>query len=224
MPPVGGSTLFQKSKASVHTQIGYKLWEAINYVVYLEKDMRHRSNQVWVEILKRLRQGIYSNTLLINLGFLTNNDLDYINKTCYHPNPTLENENADGLYCPYITASNKTRGMINQSSVFQYARLHFQPVYRIIAEEQTKKVHASLFSLRDDQTKRVPILLNLTIGMPISCTQKNTKLNVTNGTIGFVAGFEWHDNTTFERNKSDIGVNILTPSKLPKYIINTFNR
>jgi hypothetical protein len=58
MPPVGGNTIFTKTRKSVHSQIALKLWESINYVVYLEEDMRHRSNPIWVEILKRLRLGI----------------------------------------------------------------------------------------------------------------------------------------------------------------------
>jgi hypothetical protein len=106
--------------------------------------------------------------------------------------------------------------MVYQASTFSYAKLHLQPVYQIIAEEHKKKVHSGLYSLRDDQTKRVPILLNLTVGMPISCSQNNKKLDLSNGTLGFLAGFEWSDNTTFERMHTDTGITILKPSQLPK--------
>jgi hypothetical protein len=57
MPPTGGSTLFSKPSNKVESQMGHELWSSINYVVYLQEDMRHRMNPTWVEILKRIRKG-----------------------------------------------------------------------------------------------------------------------------------------------------------------------
>jgi hypothetical protein len=108
-----------------------------------------------------------------------------------------------------------------RASVFAFAHLHGQPVYQTVAEERGEKLSENLFTLRDDQTSRIPIQLSLTEGMSISCTQKNEPLGITNGTIGIVAGIEWEDNTTFQIFRTSDGVQVKKPSKLPKYVIIT---
>jgi hypothetical protein len=166
--------------------------------------MRHRGNNHWINVLNNVR-----------IGEVTDTDLKYLNDQCY---VSKEDEQNKHMYCPFITSSNKTRDGVNRTCVYSYAQQHNQPVYQIIAEERGKPVDTCFHSLRDDLTSRIPILLSLTIGMPVSSTYRNDSIAVLNGTKGFICGFEWHTDTQFQQFTTSNNVSVLRPSRQPKYV------
>jgi len=176
---------------------------AINYRVKLVENMRHSKFPEFASVLDKIRIGKYDAEMV-----------DYLNKTCVGKESTTDSI----YYVPLITASNTTRFTYNRVCTFEYALKKNIPVYQIIATNKNTPYSMKYLHLRDDQCSKTHLLLELCIGMPVSCTTNDKKLKVTNGTMGYVAGFEWHSHTTFAESFTPDGGTIKSPSCHPKYV------
>ena len=107
---------------------------------------------------------------------------------------------------------------MNRECIHAYALQNRKIIYQILAVSKNGQVPSSYFPLRDDTTGRMCMLLELVIGMPVSCTQNNISYGLANGTLADLKGIQWAQNTTFTSFFTDSGVNILRASHLPDYI------
>jgi hypothetical protein len=187
---------------------GKNLYDRANTFVYLEENMRHRSNPKWASILDRWRKGDFRQE-----------DLDWVNSICYRPpgassagqeTPmpgsllTDEDLQNPGL-CPIISSANILVQQYNSVSTLKYAQKTNQRIFRILAESKGRKriKRRDLIYLRGSPpsfTGRISLCLDICVGMPVSCTTNNSKnldLHMANGSLGQVIYIKWSDNTIF---------------------------
>lgn len=211
MPPTSGLIIHMEQKANssikadfyLAGEMGLQVARAITYRVKLTENMRHSKFPEFVSILDQIRVGTYTNDIV-----------DYLNNVCVgRPSDTDTRK-----YIPLITASNDTRFSYNRICTFEYAKKKQIPVFQIIAKNHKRPVDKQFLTLRDDQTSKVYLLLELCIGMPVTCTKNNKKMKMTNGTMGFIEGFEWTPTTTFKNGLTSDGGVISIPSEHPKFV------
>lgn len=100
---------------------GYQVYSNINFVVFLEKNWRHRGNPFWAQLLSRWRRGDFRQE-----------DLDFVNRTCVRASSIDDDhDNADGNtsdslpilpmnhlrepgYCPILVTCNIVRHQYNR--------------------------------------------------------------------------------------------------------------
>jgi hypothetical protein len=210
LPPTASNPLYNEvnpfnasNKTYIASCSGKMVWDKITHVVYLKENMRHSSNPVWIKILNNWRRGVYDQ-----------DDVNYVNEIC-----TIDNTLPLSIeYCPYITASNITRVQINRSATYQFALKNNLCMYQVPAFSSNQPVPITFWTLRDDTTQRVPMLLELVIGMPLSCSTNIPNLIISNGSLTHLLDIRWPKNTTFHTLTSQDGLTIKRPSCLPEFI------
>jgi hypothetical protein len=196
---------------------GKELYDRINCVVTLKENMRHKS-KVLAELLDRWR-----------IGNHRQEDVDLINKTCYNPPPSIGESGAPqtppagtngGSFCPIIASKNDLAHQYGGACTLKYAQSTEQKIFRLFAQSTGKKRInpadlAYIRGLPPQQTGKVALVLDVVMGMPVTCTlnSKNKSLKMANGTIGQVCHIQWAPGTIFfEQGAYTI------PSKLPEII------
>jgi hypothetical protein len=197
---------------------GKELYDRITCVVTLTENMRHKS-RVLSELLDRWRIGDHQQR-----------DIDLINETCYNPPvPIGQNgapatpppgDQANGTFCPIIAVKNDIVQQYGGACTLKYAQSTDQKIYRLFAKFTGKKRICSrdlafLRGLPPQSTGKIPLVLDIVIGMPMTCTSnsKNKRLKMANGTIGQVCRIQWAPGTIFYEQ----GLYTI-PSKLPEII------
>jgi hypothetical protein len=107
----------------------------------------------------------------------------------------------------------------NRQCVFQFARHVRKPVFRCLAVAGkcflTKTMGQFVRQLSDDRTGRLPMVLDLVEGMPVTITKNQApEAYIANGAIGFVCHIEMHPANEIIRTYDD-GVEINHCSELP---------
>jgi len=215
LPPVGATTLFSNPSKYVSISdssssyegkvLGRLVWDKINYFVVLKDNIRHRGNEMWINILDRMR-----------VGKLCQPDIDWINKTCHDEGETKRSVNYN--YTPLLTASNTTRCEFNRQCTYQYALHHNQTIYQIPAIYKGHCVEKSLYSINDNKTGKQCMLLELVIGMPLMCTTNDKQKGLTNGSIGTLVGIQWPDKIQFTSQICSNGTLIQFASTIPDFL------
>lgn len=173
-------------------------------VVYLTENMRHAQHPTWVTVLDAFRRGLYAEE-----------HVAYINGTCAI---ATQPEPGEGGFCPYITSSNAVRHQVNRASTYQYARRHGLPIFAVPACAAGRPVQRDLLTMPPELSDRVPMLLELVVGMPVSCSRNLPSLALANGTLGTLLALQWDPRTTFTTTVSQDGVTTHTASGQPEYI------
>ena len=182
---------------------GKEIWDNITYVMYLKQNMRHSSNPRWISILNNWRLVIFNR-----------DDVKYVNDQCSTDQPLPDTV----PYCPFITASNVARVNMNHSATYQYALRNNLDLFQIPAFHQNMPIPESFWTLRDDTTQRIPMLLELVISMPLSCNSNNPNLKLSNGTLVHLVEIRWPNNIQFHVETTQDGVNIKRASILPELL------
>jgi hypothetical protein len=196
---------------------GKELYDRITSVVTLTVNMRHKST-ILAQLLDRWRVGDHRQA-----------DVDLINATCYNPPAPIGESGAPqtppagaqgGSFCPIIAAKNDIVHQYGGACILKYAQSTEQKIFRIFAQSTGKKRIrpadlAYLRGLPPQNTGKVALVLDIVMGMPMTCTlnSKNKKIKQANGTIGQVCRIQWSPGTIFyEQGPYTIA------SKLPEVI------
>ncbi|OWZ23257.1 putative mitochondrial protein [Phytophthora megakarya] len=167
-------------------QRGIDSYRAINEVVMLEENMRHRNDPIWRDILERWRYVDYRK-----------DDIDLVNRRCCSKNWRAQTATAAKAFCPILVTSNALRAEFNKLAVPDYCKntkqlFHYFPadVSRKRRGKLTRGQRRSFLCIWSDKTKGLPMLMALAIGQPMQCTKHISRaLHLANGTIGIVTGF-----------------------------------
>ncbi len=189
LSPIGTPCYHIPTKSSkLFDSEGYEAYMKINFVVTLDINMRQQNYQQWAMMLDRFR-----------FGTATMDDINLLNEKCMPATKTIP-VTAD--ICPVITGSNEFRKHYNQKAVYDFALLNNQVIHRVYAKISKKKQNAleELRSLGDDRTGRLPMVLDLVIGMPVMLTKnhQNPKTKIANGTLGHIVGIQLSSSSTFK--------------------------
>ncbi|KAK1935190.1 ATP-dependent DNA helicase pfh1 [Phytophthora citrophthora] len=187
LPPVAGNLCFQTPPCSASRlrHAGFHLYSAINFVVFLMRNMRARTDPLYAEILDSLRWGRLSDEQLAHLNTRVQSN---------NSSQPMAAPSRDAFYRPFVVSTNKLRSAINNKMIFQIAAKRNVPVYECLASSSSRSqsVVDHLYNVTDDLTDRVPMKLLFYIGMPIMATRKHPLLLdadvIANGVTGTIVG------------------------------------
>ncbi|OWZ17425.1 hypothetical protein PHMEG_0008630, partial [Phytophthora megakarya] len=163
----------------------YALYAAINFVIFLTKNMRARRDPLYAKILDDLRW-----------GRLTDQQLDILNSRVHKPEDLLSARTNDthNLYKPVVVCTNKLRCAINSNIIFRIALSRTIPVFECLAIpcNRSRLIVEHLWNIDDNFTDRIPMKLLFYVGMPVMVTHKHPDLLgadiIANGTIATIIG------------------------------------
>jgi hypothetical protein len=178
--------------------IGYNVYNGVNCVVRLDKNMRHSLNSSssdWFpSLLERLR-----------FGEITEEDLEKLNNTCFFSdlpsnNLSMHETSPFDHFCPFIVSSHAVRVQMNVEMMKSWAQKTSTPLYEYAANYSlpdgislTPAQYRSMSLLWDNKTGNLPIKLRLGLGMPMMCTQNVAPhLKLCNGSIGHIVYIQQH--------------------------------
>lgn len=197
-------------------QQGKQVYDAVNCVVRLDQNMRHRADPAFGQLLERVRHGNY-----------TAADLKYIND--HATGATFDNDQptTSQIFMPTLTSSNLVRAAHNMKCIHSFAQ-HFLdiPLFRFDAEVRagprstmTAADRRSLALLTDDVTNRLAIHLYLAVGMPVITKNTHTHLKLANGALGEVIGVQHAaDNIQTRTVDPDTGLVYMVCTQLPDFV------
>ncbi|ETN15092.1 hypothetical protein PPTG_07289 [Phytophthora nicotianae INRA-310] len=185
LPPVGGHPCFEAPHDTANRlrHAGYAIYSAINFVVFLVKNMRARLDPVYAEILDNLRWGRISDSQLEKLNCRVNEHVEVP--------PTW---NSSAFYRPVVVCTNRMRCAINHFMIFKIAGVYGATVFECMAQPsaRSKVIVENIANATNDVTDRVPMKLLFYIGMPVMITRKHPSLVdadiIANGVIGNIVG------------------------------------
>lgn len=188
---------YQNDRYTLLRKTSLLVFDSINIVVMLNMNIRQAKFPIFALILSKFRLGIYEQE-----------DLNYINDHS-------KQKGSKSMYSPYITGSNEIRFSINCTclTLFIQSRIKMNSnrkpgidiPFRWLAEfncigksNQTTKEKSAFFKLSDDKTDRLPMILDLIIGMPVTITKNhNINIHLANGTLGTIVGFQHDPDNSF---------------------------
>ncbi len=92
----------------------------------------------------------------------------------------------------------------------------------------TKQTLAELYTMSDDKTGRLPLVLDIVVGMPLMLTKnhENPKTKIANGKLGHVVGIQLSSNSCFAATEYNVVIIHEYPVPpemyMSKYVIATF--
>jgi hypothetical protein len=185
------------------------LFSSINYVVFLDENMRHRGTPGWGDLLARVRTGT-----------CTVRDLEFINTTCSSAGAaTLMESGVKDVYCPVITILNDVRHHVNSSCLEAFAAARGKPILAIPAHYRDSPVPKSLYDIGDEKTGRLAMLLLLVEGMPVTTTLNRADDGYMNGTLGFLKEVVWAAGETPASIERKGRIEIRYYTRLPKHVV-----
>ena len=193
---------------------GSQVYQAINHVVILKENERHRSDPRWAAILNRWRYGTYNE-----------DDIAYVNAKCYRR--SWEVSDSTISFSPVIVTSNLLRTAFNKSGIHNFCNIHQEVCHRWYARTFRSRnplsvaQQTSLRCLRDDKTSGMPIVSEMAIGMPVQCTKNLSRsLKLANGTLGHVIGIQWPRNRNITRSRgANCDYDVCEYDGLPDYVL-----
>jgi hypothetical protein len=188
-------------------------------VIDLDQPMRQAEDPEFNKLLKRLRKGEG-----------TDADYDFLNTKIipsFEENPHFKLPNL--FETKIITMTNKVKDRLNEELVEIYAKNFNQEIIVITAEDTYKpqvemKINTTLkdliLKLSPSQTKGLPGVLSVTIGMPVVATCNiSVALGITNGSPGIIREIIFDPSEPHTMSNS---FNIFKPTVLPLAIIVEF--
>jgi hypothetical protein len=164
---------------------GYALYMAINFVVFLTRNMRARFDPYYAQLLDDLRWGRLSNDQMLMLN-------KRVQTVDQHEENTMHQDGE--FYSPVVVCTSKLRCGINYHMLFGLAQARGLPVYECLAvpSSRSKRIVDHLANADDNLTDRMPIKLLFFVGMPVMITRKHPKLIeadvIANGVIATIIG------------------------------------
>lgn len=214
--PIPETVLGKIKKAEVSKYLdrirGHQAYRAINYVVVLDENMRHRRDPVWRDILNRWR-----------VGNFREEDIALVNVTCFRL--TWSPSTDEGTYCPIIVTSNTLRSEFNHKCAIAFCKSRHQVLHEfsvVVTRGKgqclTPSERHNLDWIRDDKTANLALCLRIAIGMPVQCS-KNVCLSLmlANGTIAQVVAIQ-PSLEDVSQDLEDDGVTFRTHSSPPEII------
>ena len=202
-------------------QIGFSIYQSINCVVQLDKNMRHTINSTsstWFpSLLERLR-----------FGEISESDLEKLNDICYYSksnSPLIPNTSFE-TFCPLIVSSHALRVSLNSQMMRLWSSNTSTPLYEFNASiflqsgfQLTPIEKKSLQNIYDNKTENLPVKLRLGLGMPVMCTVNLApNLKLCNGSIGHVVYIK-HNASNQIQLESDGELFISKCSHIPDFIL-----
>ncbi|ETK71805.1 hypothetical protein L915_21014 [Phytophthora nicotianae] len=163
-------------------QIQPRLYNAVNFVVFLTENMCAAQDAAYANILSELRWGRVSSDALARLN----------SRVVELPSTS---ERTSTFFRPLVVATNKIRCAINKLMTFSVCTEMSLPLYEIRAEpnEKSRQIFQHIINANDDLTQRIPLRLYSFIGMPIIVTRKPPQLAdlkaTAYGTLGTIIGY-----------------------------------
>ncbi|ETP31440.1 hypothetical protein F442_19695 [Phytophthora nicotianae P10297] len=155
---------------------GNTVYKAVNYVVILDENMRHRDDPQWRDILNRWRVGNYLSS-----------DIDIVNAMCYRKKWSEHVQEMD-TYCPIIVTSNALRCEFNHESAIAFCKARGQVLHEfpaLVARPKSAILSPSQRRMQQN-VSTVFKLANGTIGYVVSIKPSSTDIEQVIQVGGFV--------------------------------------
>ena len=227
LPPVKQKFVFSSpdpDKANPLQTYAFDLWRSFNTVIELTQNIRNNNDIMYGKILERLR-----------IGQQTKEDFEILNQRLISRN--LNDENFRKNFCsfqsPFACQVNKTRHSLNWKSILQTKKkrenLGVVIVPALFSKSPRGKVLSrqdieSLYKLGDEMLERLPPLLPLYSGMPVTITQNiNPSMGIANGSTGSIIGFKNFNTNTLSSIEID-GMDFLLADDFPDAVYVTIDQ